>query len=66
MNTLHQDFKNLGNACFVIESKLPMFSRPYDANTETDASYIRRELYNLRIVIGNLQHFADTHGVEYV
>lgn len=61
--SIHEDFKNLESACFAIESKLPMFTL-YTA--DSDASYIRRELYNLRIVMGNLQRFASTKGVEYV
>lgn len=63
MTTLHQDFKNLENACFLMETKLPMFTL-YSA--DTDASYIRRELYNLRIQMSALQRFADKKGIEYV
>jgi hypothetical protein len=63
MSTLQQDFDSLEKACFAMEAKLPMFTL-YSA--DTDASYIRRELYNLRIQMGALQSFADKKGIEYV
>ncbi len=63
MNTLQQDFEFLERKCFAMEAKLPMF-RLY--NDDTDASYIRRQLYSLRAQMGALQSFADKRGVEYV
>ena len=63
MNTLQQDFDSLEKACFAMEAKLPMFTL---YSEDTDASYIRRELYNLRIQMGALQSFALRTGVEYV
>lgn len=63
MNILQQDFELLEKKCFAMEAGLPMFTL-YSA--DTDASYIRRELYNLRIQMGALQSFALRTGVEYV
>lgn len=63
MNTLQQDFEFLERKCFAMEAGLPMYTLYSD---DTDASYIRRELYNLRIQMGALQRFTILKGVEYV